>query len=172
MMLYIRIVIYCLLGIGAYFLHSKGFVVYGYGDFKDFVGALIAISGMIFTIMGIWIAFLYPNALARIVSSNVKSADFSDGGEDARRLEKIVAAVLLSALVAVASAFCFFWKMLLGGAAFYVGNVLEIKSLALAFITILSLVQLEAVWSVVVANVLFLTDLHQKREKRAQDDSY
>ncbi|MEJ8295631.1 hypothetical protein WKI45_22675 [Delftia tsuruhatensis] len=172
MLYYIRILIYCAFIVAAFMLNVKGVINYVYADFKDFVAALIAISGMVFTIMGIWIAFLYPNAIARIVSENIEPADFTEGGDDAKRLEKIVAAVLMSALVAFASAFCYMAKMFLGATNFYYSNATEIKSLALGFVAFLSVVQFEAILSVVVANVLFLVDLHQKKEKRAQDKSY
>lgn len=171
-MLYFRILIYITLSVGAAALAAKGVIVYAYTDFKDFISALIATSGMVFTIMGIWIAFLYPNAIARIVSENIEPADFTEGREETKRLEKIVAAVLISAVVAFACALSYLAKIIFSHTEFYIANLSAIKSIALGIVTLLAMVQFEAMLSVVTANVLFLVDLHRKREKREQDKSY
>lgn len=33
----------------------------------------LSISGMIFTIMGVWIAFIYPNAILRLKSKKIRT---------------------------------------------------------------------------------------------------
>lgn len=55
-----------------------------------------------FTIMGIWLAFLYPNALQRIVNpKTIETVDFTEQLEDTRRLEAIVGSVLKSSFVMI-----------------------------------------------------------------------
>ena len=68
--------------------------------FKD-VEALISIlqntSAMIFTIMGIWIAYVYPNAVLRIVQPSKVTAVYSE--EDTERVKLLVGVVILSAII-------------------------------------------------------------------------
>ena len=60
----VKIIAYCIF-FATFFVVAKNIPIdYKYDDYKDFINILINISGMIFTIMGIWIAFLYPNALS------------------------------------------------------------------------------------------------------------
>lgn len=70
--------------------------------FKD-VEPIIAIlqntSAMIFTIMGIWIAYVYPNAVLRIVQPSKVTVIFSD--EDLKRVRLLVGVVIFSALILV-----------------------------------------------------------------------
>ena len=59
-----------------------------YNDFANYCTLLVSVSGMVFTIMGIWLAFLYPNALQRIVNpKTIETVDFTEQLEDTRRLE-------------------------------------------------------------------------------------
>ncbi|MCV2350443.1 hypothetical protein [Paucibacter sp. Y2R2-4] len=142
-------------------------IEYKYDDLKDFIGLLIQIAGMVFTIMGIWIAFLYPNALSRLVNpEKIETADFSETLSETRRLEKIVAAVLMSAAVAVGLSLVIFFKVVLWKTGIYFEHRLAIKSAALAFVGLCTIIQLEAVGSVILANVIFINDLHRKRQDR------
>lgn len=50
---------------------------------------------MIFTIMGIWIAYVYPNAVLRIVQPSKVVAVFAE--EDIKRVRMLVGVVILSA---------------------------------------------------------------------------
>ena len=159
--------IFCGFGLTAFFTP----IHYTWGDLKDFINALIAISGIIFTIMGIWIAFLYPSALSRITSDKIETADFTAALSETKRLESLVASILQSALVASFSTLFLLAKVIFSGTPFYLEHQLLFKSVALSFCTLLSFVQFEAVGSVIAANILFLNDLHSKRERREQDQS-
>ena len=73
-----KILIYLLILACAIYLINNFSLTYSFNDLKDYMNVLLGISGMVFTIMGIWIAFLYPNALSRIVDPNkIKTADFA-----------------------------------------------------------------------------------------------
>ncbi|MDQ7578960.1 hypothetical protein RCJ58_22155, partial [Salmonella enterica subsp. enterica serovar Agona] len=69
-------------------------------DFKD-VEPIISIlqntSAMIFTIMGIWIAYVYPNAVLKIVQPSKVTVIFSD--DDLKRVKLLVGVVISSALI-------------------------------------------------------------------------
>lgn len=44
------------------------------------LGLLVGIAGAIFTIMSIWVAFLYPNVLRTIKGENLVNVEFHAGG--------------------------------------------------------------------------------------------
>lgn len=68
---------------------------------NDLVESLLVVSGMVFTMMGIWIGLIYPNLLYASTSNNVAAADFDANGDGRARLEVMVWSVLLSGLAAL-----------------------------------------------------------------------
>lgn len=142
-----------------------------YSDYKDFLLVLLNVSGMVFTLMGIWIAFLYPNALKRIVDPDkVENADFTEALVETKRLESIVASVLKSAIVVTAVMIVFFIRVILSKSGFYLDNQNIFECIAISLGIVLSVLQLESVFHVVVSNIMFINDLHSKRETREQDN--
>lgn len=136
-----------------------------YGDMKDYCGALIMLSGMIFTIMGIWIAFIYPNAIKKLSApTTIETADFSDTLNDTRRLESIVDSVMSSGFVAVMICLLFFLKIILTPIPSLTPHHEVIMATAFGILVFLTLLQLRSVWSVLHANYLFIEELHHKRE--------
>lgn len=145
-------------------------IAYKYDDLRDYIGLLSGVSGMVFTIMGIWIAFIYPNALSRLVNaSKIVNADFSDTLEDTKRLENIVAAVLKSALVACGLILIVLTKVAIWKTSFYAEYASLIKAGAFSVVVLATVVQIEAIASVIFANVMFINDLHRKRQDREAD---
>ena len=146
---------------------------YTYSDFKDYGNNLLSISGMIFTIMGIWIAFIYPNAILRLQApQKIKNADFTQALEDTRRLESIVGCIMKSAFVASALCLVFLIKILLFSTPFYKENLHLIKSLVLGGTIFLTILQGSAVINVMYANFMFIEDLHRRRESRQGDNDF
>ncbi|EKT4540375.1 hypothetical protein QEM15_002545 [Pseudomonas putida] len=146
---------------------------YTYSDFKDYGSNLLAISGMVFTIMGIWIAFVYPNAILRLQAPNkIKNADFTQTLEDTRRLESIVGCIMKSAFVASALCVVFLVKILLHSTPLYKENIHLIKSALLGATMLLTILQGSAVASVMYANFMFIEELHSRREKRQGDNDF
>ena len=169
----IRVFSYIGVAIAFFFWQAKFPIEYQYVDFKDYLNLLASISGMVFTIMGIWIAFLYPNALSRLVSpGKIAAADFSETLEDTKRLENIVAAVLTSALVMVAALAVTFAKITLHKAPLFTEHTIFFKGAALSILLVMTMVQIEAVFSVVLANVRFINELHRKRNDRQAEETY
>lgn len=68
-------------------------------DIEFLISILQTTSAMIFTIMGIWIAYVYPNAVLRIVQPTKVVAIYSD--EDLKRVMLLVGIVVSSALILV-----------------------------------------------------------------------
>lgn len=146
-------------------------IKYVYTDFANYCTLLVSVSGMVFTIMGIWIAFLYPNALQRIVNpKTIEAVDFTEQLEDTRRLEAIVGSVLKSSFVMITLIVLYLAKLVFFKSNLYLESQEVIKNTSLALIIAISYMQIEAVISVILANVMFINDLHNKREQRDIDD--
>lgn len=166
-----RLIIYGALALGGFWASLHWNQDFRYEDYRDFLTLLSAVSAMVFTIMGIWIAFLYPNAISRILSpEKLVAADFSESGSDSKRLEKIVGAVLLSALVMVVALLIVLFKIVLSTTPVYAEYRLHLKSTALFVLIFITCLQLEAVFHVVISNVMFINDLHSKRQSRQAEE--
>jgi hypothetical protein len=168
--MYLRLIGYLLFGAAVFGVVQRFHVNFRYEDFKDYLALLSGVSGGVFTIMGIWIAFLYPNALSRLVDpKKVVTADFSESLADTKRLENIVAAILKSALVMTAALIIAIAKVFLYLSPYYAAHIELFKSLALSVLAVITVLQIEAVFSVMASNVMFINDLHRKRLERKAD---
>lgn len=148
-------------------------IKYSYSDYKDYCNTLLAVSGMVFTIMGIWIAFVYPNAIVRLQDpEKIKTADFSQTMSDTRRLENIVGSVMESAFVATAITIIYLSRMVITNIPFYADNISLIKATALGIVIFLTFVQSSAVFSVIYSNYLFVDDLHTRRETKEREEDF
>lgn len=166
-----RCVGYLIFSIASFFVAKQWLHGYSYSDYKDYLALLAGLSGMVFTIMGIWIAFLYPNAMSRIVSSErLVARDFSESRSDAKRLESIVGAVMISALIMLAILFVTLLKIIVMMLPLYLVYKEGIKSGALAVAVFMTLIQMESVINVVISNVMFINDLHFRRQVRQSED--
>jgi len=126
---------------------------------------------MIFTIMGIWIAFVYPNALHRLTNPDkIETADFTESRSDTTRLEALVKTVIDSALVLTAIMSFYGIKTVLSGFDVYQQQLPVLKSVSLSFAITLGLLQFTAIYNVVLSNVMFLNDLHSRREEKVADN--
>jgi hypothetical protein len=144
-----------------------------YTDYKEYCTVLLAVSGMVFTIMGIWIAFIYPNAIKRLQDPDkIKIADFTSTLKDTRRLESIVGSVLESATVATGITLVFFAKLTFSGTELYRDHHLAFSSAGVAVIVFLSLIQSSAILGVIWSNYLFIDDLHSRREMQERHNDF
>lgn len=156
-----------LIGILTYHYQPK----FSYSDFKDYCNTLLAVSGMVFTIMGIWIAFVYPNAIKRLQDPDkIKIADFTSTMRDTRRLESIVSSVMEAGFVAMCITLIYFAKLAITGFPDYETLRIPLRSTAAGFIVFLTLIQCSSVASVIYANYQFIDDLHSKREIQERDN--
>lgn len=161
---------YVLVPLSIFWLSHKSLVTIVYSDLKDYLSVLQFVSGMVFTIMGLWIAFIYPNALLKLKDPNkVETGDFSDSLSDTKRLEALVATVIKSALVVAGIMIFHGIKLLVANTALYTSNTLLIKSFGLSYVILLSILTIETIIHVIYSNVLFVSELHSKREKLEED---
>jgi len=167
----IRLFVYLVFFLFLSFICYKYSVDFSYSDFKDYLSVLLTVSSMVFTLMGLWIAFLYPNALRRLVDPvKIENVDFSDTLNETRRLEGLVGSVLKSAFVVMMIMMIFIFKIYFFNTNFYLSNIFLIKSIALSFVTILTVLQFESIFYVIYSNVMFINEIHKKREDREADE--
>ncbi len=123
----------------------------------------LTISGMIFTIMGVWIAFIYPNAILRLKSKKLETADFTENQEEKNRLERIVGAIIQSSIAAIA--------ILITAIINTTANTTDTiaNPIIAAIVITAALLQIEGVFQVVYSNTLFLNDLHSKTARKKTD---
>ncbi|WP_122614292.1 hypothetical protein [Pseudomonas viridiflava] len=152
---------------GVIFSQNSAFT---YIDFRDYCNSLLSISGMVFTIMGIWIAFVYPNAIKRLQDPDkIKIADFTATMQDTRRLESIVGSVMKSGSVAMCITLIYLAKLMIGGLPTYFEHREAVKATAAGVVIFLTFIQCSAVFSVIYANYLFIDDLHSRREAQERN---
>lgn len=132
-------------------------------DFEPLISILQNVSVMIFTIMGIWIAYLYPNAILRITQPSKVDAIFSD--EDSERVKIIVGVVVLSAIVLSLLLIGIVLKpfIIKSWAFLHYPNVFV--AIGIFSLLMLSYLQVLAIYIVIASNVNFIIELNNKRNK-------
>lgn len=131
------------------------------------LGLLVGVSGAIFTIMSIWIAFLYPNVLRTLKGDNLVNADFSSSGGDTTRLKIIVGVIVQSALSMAFSLIGMLFVSFYEGFGFRAQETtLTIMQFLLVFFSGL---QISAIVSVIYINSSFIKNLEGKNKARARD---
>ncbi len=128
---------------------------------NSILNMLVAVAAAIFTIMSIWIAFLYPNVLKTLKGENLLNADFSGGGADTARLKEIIAVIIQSAMVMILSI-----ASLLRVAVLEYSMIVEFIQFSVLFSGML---QITILISTININVGFVTVLERHRSKRAKD---
>lgn len=131
------------------------------------LGLLVPVAGAIFTIMSIWVAFLYPNVLKTLRGENLVNADFSADGEDTTRLKEILSVIIQSALTMISSIIILIASSSIQGFSF---KAQEILTEAFQFgLLYFSGLQITALISTIIINMSFIGALEKQRKKRAKD---
>lgn len=135
-----------------------------YSDVEPIVSILQNSSAMVFTIMGIWIAYLYPNAVLRIIDSDVDSI-FPSGDE--KRVKLLVGIVALSAFIMAALLIGTAIKPFLIKSHLYKEFSSFFNGAGLFALFCLIYAQIFCIYIVFISNINFLTDLKNKRHQKA-----
>ncbi|MFQ2226464.1 hypothetical protein ACK32Z_06085 [Aeromonas hydrophila] len=135
--------------------------------FKD-VEALIAIlqntSAMIFTIMGIWIAYIYPNAVLRIVQPSKVTALYSEA--DIERVKLLVGVVILSATILSFLVIGVAAKPFIIKTAVFTSNQEAFTGVGIWSLLALTYAQLFCIYIVIASSVNFILDLRNLKAKK------
>lgn len=129
-------------------------------DFKD-VEPIISIlqntSAMIFTIMGIWIAYVYPNAVLKIVQPSKVTVIFSD--DDLKRVKLLVGVVISSALILLLLLVGVVVKTFVIKTYLFMQYQSAFTVIGLWFLLSLIYAQLFCIYAVIASSVNFIIDL-------------
>lgn len=153
-----------------YFIFRYFNVVVDYDSSKDFFNNMLVVSTMVFTLMAIWIAYLYPDALDKIRDQEqLEIADFSEAKSKLKRLEFIVASVLKSAFVSIVIIALYLAKALFESTP-NLRIIQEVGYLLAPTLITLFWLQSEAIFNVMKANVTFINELHTRKEHKEEDE--
>ncbi|WP_226302497.1 hypothetical protein [Pectobacterium brasiliense] len=130
-----------------------------FNDIKDVVGTLQNISAAIFTIVGLWVGFLYPTAIQGIVNDDI---DYIKNTKDVPRIEKLIYVIVISALVMLGTLIFYIFKSAFSNTIFYADYKGVIKVLAFSFVYFSCWLQARCIVSVIISNIRFANNLHSK----------
>lgn len=144
---------------------------YTYADIKDILSTLQNISAMIFTIAGIWLAYIYPAAVSSIVKpSTITSINYHKETEkDIERITLIVKTIIISAIVIFSIVIINLTKPIFSNLDFISLHKHVFCKLGFFITALLVYLQIIALFSIIASNILFLNDIHDKRNKRELD---
>lgn len=131
------------------------------------LGLLVGIAGAIFTIMSIWVAFLYPNVLKTLKGENLVNVDFSAGGEETLRLKEIISVIVQSATTMILSIIII--VVMSTHQKFGFTTQLAILKACQFGLVFISGLQICALISTIRINLSFMDALENQRSKRAKD---
>lgn len=161
----IHIVIVFLLCVIAFNFGDK----YSYSDIKDIISTLQNISAMIFTISGIWLAYIYPDAIKSLMKpsetvTNINQSEKTD--KDIERITLIVKTIVLSALVMFFIILINLTKPIISNLDFVLENKYFFGKFSFFITALLVYLQIIALLNVVGINVVFLNDVHNEKNKK------
>jgi hypothetical protein len=134
---------------------------------SNILSLLVAIAGAIFTIMSIWVAFLYPNVLKTLKGENLVNVDFSGGGEETLRLKEIISVIVQSAATMIVSVVLLLILSSIG--TFSLNGQAVITAGCQFCLVFISGIQISALISTIRINLSFMDVLERQRSKRAKD---
>lgn len=143
------------------FWFSKNVV---FKDLEPLIAILQSTSAMVFTIMGIWIAYIYPNAILKITQPKKVEAIFSN--EDGKRIKLLVGIVILSATVLVLLLLGLSIKVFFTKTDVYINNYYFFDSIAISLFLVLIYIQLICIYTVIASCVNFIIDINNLEAKR------
>lgn len=135
--------------------------------YEALLSVMVGVSGAIFTIMGIWIAHLYPGIVTALKEPKVVKVDFSEGKKDSGKLKTIVGVITVSALNMAFSIALFIVVAMYSGFSFDVQEKI-ILFLQPAMLTV-AITQLFALASVIYVCVGFVEEVNKATLSKGHD---
>ncbi|MCW3171665.1 hypothetical protein [Shewanella subflava] len=140
-------------------------------ELQPVVSTLQNISAAIFTISGIWIAYMYPEAISAYTKTD--NVALLKGADNIKRITDLVLIITSSAFVLIGTLFFNLADVFLINpkSALFVIYELRINFIMLSILLSLILIQLNAVWGIIVNNIKFVDRLYNlKTQKEVNDD--
>lgn len=133
-------------------------------DVEPLISLLQNTSAMIFTIMGIWIAYVYPNAVLKIIQPSKVTAVFSD--EDLKRVRLLVGVVIMSAFILALLVIGMGSRMFIVKTYYYEQNQSLFTGVGLLSLMVLTYAQLFCIYAVIASSINFIIDLKNLNTKK------
>ncbi|EHJ4099557.1 TPA: hypothetical protein N8Q04_003433 [Escherichia fergusonii] len=114
--------------------------------------------------MGIWIAYVYPNAVLKIVQPSKVTAIFSE--DDLKRVKLLVGVVISSALILLLLLIGITLKTFLTKTIFFILHRQVFSGIGLWFLLSLVYAQLFCIYAVIASSVNFIIDLKNLNTKK------
>ncbi|EJG1723961.1 hypothetical protein ACLINW_002223 [Vibrio parahaemolyticus] len=138
-------------------------------DLKDLTSTLQNVSAAVFTLAGIWVAYSYPEAIARF--TNPKKFSLIKGTEQTQRIRSLVLTIFSSAFVLVG-------VVLFNLLSPYIQHLFKafdlypyIRIAGISAINYLAFIQLQSIARIMSNNLEFIYSLMKvKAENEAHDD--
>lgn len=138
-------------------------------DVNELLSSMVDISSALFAAVGIWVAYLYPEAISVLTSR--ENVTLLKGIDHTRKVEKLVVNMLVSASVLLTVLFFKVSYLLLHNVPLVVEYRYQLKSLAIFLIVMICLCQIYSLISLMLVNISFIDRLHSvKGERKANDD--
>ena len=149
-----------------------GFMLGGsisYSDLSPSISILQNLSAAVLTIAGLWVAYIYPQAIAAYKSGeNVK---LMKGVESTERIEELIMIIIISASVLVVLLFSSLIWSGVKELSIVKGNYVLVKKLCVTVFFYVCLVQSATVFKVIISNIRFVNELHRvKRDSEAHNE--
>jgi hypothetical protein len=148
------------------------FFVYEYVTYSQINGLLDSLqelSAAVFALAGIWVAYIYPEAIAAF--TNPKDISLLQGTEKTKRVEELVLIILNSAFVLLVTMFIFLFETLFKNLPIIQLNKEFIRFILVSLSIFLTVVQSRSMLYVMKNNINFVNELYDyKRKTKADND--
>jgi hypothetical protein len=133
-------------------------------DFFNVLSTLQNMSAAVFTLSGIWIAYMYPKALDAF--TNPEKVTLLEGTEHAKRVKFLVLIIFSSALVLVGVLCISFIYPILQKIPLLIPYASTLKIGYLTLIWYLSVIQIKAIGGIMLSNIEFVYGLGVKKAEQ------
>lgn len=139
-----------------------------YDSIVNIVSVLQNISSIVFAIVGVWVAYLYPKLITEII--NNKEDDFFDSKSETKKMESLIITIIISALVLIGVIVFYLLVLFIKGSQFYINNLEAIKISGVSFVFMMVIMQIFCIISVIINNVSFINKLYKLLNDKELDN--
>lgn len=139
-----------------------------YDSIVNIVSVLQNISSIVFAIVGVWVAYLYPKLITEII--NNKEDDFFDSKSETKKMESLIITIIISALVLIGVIVFYLLVLFMKGSQFYINNLEVIKISGVSFVFMMVIMQIFCIISVIINNVSFVNKLYKLLNDKELDN--
>ena len=130
-----------------------------FSSLDSIISALQNTSAMVFAIDGIWLAYLYPEAVAGLVKG--ENLKLENDRAKAKKIESIVGIVVVSALVMIGIIVFYVANAFFINTDLYINNKSCFKLFSVTYIVFLAITQIYCVALVIKRSVSFINQLYK-----------